>query len=314
MTPKGILTILVGLAIYLAISGSVFVVDETEQVVLTRFGSPLRDPIMTPGLNIKWPMIDKANYFPKSILEWEGTPGQIPTLDKTFIGVDTFARWRIIDPLLFFQRAGSVIGAQSRLDDILDAAVQNYVTSYPLIETVRMTDRKLDAFVPKAGAGVAEYVPSVVKVGREKITEGIMKQAQPKLKKFGLELVDVKIKRINYVQAVQEAVFARMIAERKQIAEKFRAEGTGEARKIEGDREKELQKISSEAYRVAQEIMGQADAESTRICAQAFNQDPEFYSFLKTLEVYKETFDDESSVVFSTDSDFFKYLKGPGKK
>ena len=305
---KGIIYASIIVIIFILL-GAVYVVDETEQVVVTRFGEAIGKPKISPGLYFKLPIIDTANYFPKNLLEWDGDPGQIPTLDKTFIWVDTFARWKIVDPLKFFETVNNVIAGLGRLDDIIDPAVRNFVTSYPLIETVRMTNRELDTF--EVGVDEVKEISPLgeVKTGRAKITKGIMQQAQPKLSKFGIELVDVKIKRLNYVEEVQRSVFDRMIAERKQIAEKFRSEGKGEARKIEGDKEREMKRITSEAYRKAQEIKGKADAESTKIYAQAYGRDPDFYSFINTLEIYGEALDDESTLVLSTDSDFFKYLK-----
>jgi membrane protease subunit HflC len=290
--------------------GAIYVVDETEQVVVTRFGEAIGKPKTDPGLYFKLPIIDKANYFRKNLLEWDGDPGQIPTLDKTFIEVDSFARWKIVDPLKFFETVNNEYAALGRLDDIIDAAVRNFITSYPLIETVRMTNRELDTF--EAGVDEVKEISPLgeVKTGRAKITRGIMEQAQPKLAKFGIELVDVKIKTLNYVEQVQQSVYARMIAERKQIAEKFRSEGKGEARKIEGDKEREMKRITSEAYRTAQEIKGKADAEATRIYAEAYGRDPDFYSFTNTLDIYKETLDKDSTLVLSTDSEFFKYMKG----
>lgn len=287
-----------------------YVVDETEQVVITQFGEAIGSPKTEPGLYFKIPIIQQANYFPKNLLAWDGDPGQIPTLDKTFIWVDTFARWKIVDPLTFFQTVSNVLGAQARLDDILDAAVRNFITSYPLIETVRWSNRKLDTSPVMIGGDMEKSPLGKVSMGREKITEGILKQAKPKVAKYGIQIVDLKIKRLNYVEQVQESVYSRMIAERKQIAEKFRSEGKGEVRKIEGDRDKDLKQITSEAYRTAQEIKGKADADATRIFAEAYNKDPEFYSFLKTLDTYEKTLDKNSTLVLSTKSDFFKYLKG----
>jgi len=289
---------------------SYYVVDETEQVVITQFGRPVGDPKMEPGLYFKIPIIQQANYFPKILLEWDGDPGKIPTLDKTFIWVDTFARWKIVDPLAFFQTVNNERGAQARLDDIINSAVRNFVTSYPLIETVRKTNRELDTFEVGVDEVREKSRLGIVNTGREKIARGIKDQAQPKMEKFGIALVDVKIKRINYVEEVQKTVYGRMIAERKQIAEKFRSEGQGEARKIEGDRERDLKQITSEAYKTAQEIKGKADAEATMIYARAFGKDPDFYSFLQTLDIYKETMDKESSLILSTDSEFLKYFKG----
>jgi membrane protease subunit HflC len=261
-----------------------------------------------PGLYFKVPFIQNTTYFPKNLLEWDGDPGQIPTLDKTYIWVDTFARWRIVDAIKFFQTVNNTISAQGRLDDIIDPAVRNLVTENKLIETVRKSNRELDTY--EIGLeDIKERVSYVIKTGREEITNMILKQAQPKLSKFGIELVDVKIKRVNYVEQVRNSVYSRMIAERKQIAEKFRSEGKGEARKILGEKERDLKKITSEAYRKAQVIKGKADAESTKLYAEAFGVDSEFYSFTKTLEIYNEALDKESSMVLSTDSDLFKYLK-----
>ncbi|MBW1856805.1 MAG: protease modulator HflC [Deltaproteobacteria bacterium] len=309
MKLKGLIYALIIIIIFIFF-GAFYIVDETEQVVVTRFGEAIGKPQINPGLHFKLPIIDTTNYFPKNLLEWDGDPGQIPTLDKTFIWVDTFARWKIVDPLKFFETVNNVIAGLGRLDDIIDPAVRNFITSYPLIETVRMTNRELD--IREVGVDeVKELSPlGEVKTGRAEITKGIMEQAQPKLAKFGIELVDVKIKRLNYVEEVQRSVYARMIAERKQIAEKFRSEGKGEARKIEGDKEKEMKRITSGAYRTAQEIKGKADAESTKIYAQAYGRDPDFYSFTNTLDIYKETMDKDSTLVLSTDSEFFKYFKG----
>ena len=296
--------------ILIALFSAAYTVDETEQVVITQFGKAVGDPKTDPGLYFKIPIIQQANYFNKNLLEWDGDPSQIPTLDKTYIYVDTFARWKIVDPLKFFETVNNVTAGLGRLDDIIDPAVRNFITSYPLIETVRMTNRELDTF-EMGIEKVKETSPlGEVKTGRAEITRGIMKQAQPKLAKFGIELVDVKIKRLNYVEEVRKSVYGRMIAERKQIAEKFRSEGKGEARKIEGDKEKEMKRITSEAYKKAQEIKGKADAEATKIYAQAYGRDPDFYSFTNTLDIYKETMDKESTLVLSTDSEFFKYLKG----
>ena len=304
-----------GLIIVLAIIGVVlfnaaYVVDETEQVVVTQFGRAIGDARTAPGLYFKIPLIQQANYFPKNLQAWDGDPGQIPTLDKTFIVVDTFARWKIVDPLTFFETVNNMAGAMGRLDDIIDSSVRNFVTSYPLIETVRMTNRELD--VTEVGVDPVKDTSPLGEVtfGRSNITQGILEQAQPKLLEFGIELVDVKFKLLNYVEEVQKTVYARMIAERRQIAEKFRSEGRGEARKIEGDMERDLREIESTAYRTAQEIMGEADAEATRIYARSLGRDPEFYSFLQTLDIYKETMDKSTSLVLSTDSELLRFFKG----
>ena len=286
-----------------------YTIDETQQVVITQFGKSIGGPKTEPGLYFKIPIIQKANVFPKNLLEWDGDAGQVPTLDKTFIYVDTFARWKIVDALKFFETVNNLVGALGRLDDIIDPAVRNLITSYPLLETVRNTNRELDTFEVGVGHVQDQRPLGVVRTGRQSITEKILKQAQPKLKDFGIELVDVQIKRLNYVEQVRKSVYQRMIAERKQIAEKFRSEGQGEARKIEGNQEKDLKKIRSEAYRKAQEIMGKAEAEATTIYANAYEKDPQFYSFLKSLKVYEKTFDKETSLILSTDSDLLRYFK-----
>jgi membrane protease subunit HflC len=249
-----------------------------------------------------------VNRFPKYLLEWDGDPGQIPTLDKTFIWVDPFARWRIVDPVAFFQTVTDEFTAKRSLDGIIDPAVRNLITSNSLIEAVRLTNRALDTYEVGLEDIKKAYDFHIV-TGRDQITKRILEQAQPKLTKFGIELVDVKLKRINYVEEVRKSVYGRMIAERKQIAEKFRSEGAGEALEIRGEKEKDLKRITSEAYKTAQEIKGKADAEVTLILAKAFGVDPEFYSFTKTLEVYNDTFDSKTQVVLSTDSQFLQYLK-----
>ena len=296
--------------ILIAFFSGAYVIDETEQVVITQFGKAIGKPNINPGLYFKIPIVQQANFFPKNLLEWDGDAGQVPTLDKTFIYVDAFARWKIVDPLKFFETVNNVVGALARLDDIIDPAVRNFITSYPLIETVRNTNRELDTFEVGVGNTQDERTLGEITMGRGKITQGILQQAQPKLKDFGIELVDVQIKRLNYVEQVRTSVYARMIAERKQIAQKFRSEGEGEARIIEGNQEKEMKRITSEAYKTAQETMGKADAESTMIYAKAYEKDPGFYSFTKSLDVYESTMDKESSLLLSTDSDFLKFFKG----
>jgi membrane protease subunit HflC len=295
--------------LFILLGSAAFVVSETEQVVLTQFGKPVGEAIKDAGLHFKIPFIQEANFFPKNLLEWDGEPSQMPTLDKTYIWVDTFARWRIKDPLTFFETVSNEMAGQKKLDDIIDPATWNLITSHHLIEAVRNSDRKMDI----KEAGVDEVYKALIlkpiEMGRENIATAIMEQANPKLTQFGIELVDVRIKRINYVEEVRKAVYNRMIAERKQIAEKFRSEGMGESSKIAGDKEKELKKITSGAYKTAQEIKGKADAEATRIYAEAYNKDPEFYSFINTLRIYKDSLDKDTWLLLSTKSDFFKYLK-----
>ncbi len=306
------IVIIVCIAVLLLGFASAYTVSEIEQVVVTQFGKIKGDTVKEPGLHFKLPVIQQANYFPKNLLEWDGDPGQIPTLDKTYIWVDTFARWKITDPVKFFQTVNNTVSALGRLDDIIDPAVRNFITSYRLIETVRTSNRKLDTM---EGLGLEDVQKNQktmfdITTGRAKITRGILEQAKPKLKKFGIELVDVQIKRINYVEQVRKSVYDRMIAERNQIAEKFRSEGKGEAQKILGEKERDLQKITSEAYKTAQEIKGKADAEAVKIFARAYSIDPDFYSFTKTLDIYSQALDQNSSIILSTDSEFFKYFKG----
>jgi membrane protease subunit HflC len=313
MKNKSVFLIPVAIIAFVIYSAA-YTVDETQQVVVTQFGRIVGEPKTDPGLKFKIPFIQTANYFNKNLLEWDGDPGQVPTLDKTFIWVDTFARWRIVDAVKFFQTVNNRFNAVGKLNDIIDPAVRNFITSHHLIEAVRKSNRKLDT----AEIGLDESdrgtrVSYSISVGRQKITQGIMEQAQPKLTPFGIELVDVKIKRINYVEQVRKSVYGRMIAERNQIAEKFRSEGKGEAQKILGEKERDLQEIQSEAFKRAQKIKGAADAEATILYAEAYGKDPEFYSFVQTLEIYREVLDKNSSLILSTDSEFLKYLKGPSE-
>jgi len=237
----------------------------------------------------------------------------VPTKDKTYIWVDTFARWKISDPVLYFQTVKDEFSALKRLDDIIDPAMRNLITSYPLVETVRNTDRAMDTFdVANDDENKNRRVRYQVDLGRDEITRRIVAQSRTKLEEFGIELVDMKIKRVNYIDSVRRSVYDRMIAERNQIAEKFRAEGKGEASNIRGEKEKELQKIKSEAYRTAQETKGHADAKATQIYADAYGVDPDFYAFQKTMEVYKKSLSKDSSLILSTDSDLMKYMKGVG--
>ncbi len=304
--------LLAALAIIIAVIGylSAFIVNETEQVVVTRFDKVSRT-VQTPGLKFKVPIIEKAVVYPKNLQEWDGDRDQIPTSEKTYIWVDTFARWKITDPVKFFRTVKFTNAATQRLNEIIDPAIRNFITSFRLIEAVRNSNRALDTFETDFEDTKRDQ-PSTyfVTTGRQKISEGILEQAKPKMEQFGIALVDVKIKRINYVEEVRKSVYDRMIAERKQIAEKFRSEGQGEARKINGEKERDLKQITSEAYRKAQEIKGKADAEATKLFAEAFNLDPEFYSFTKTLQIYRESLDKNSKLILSTDSEFLRYFKG----
>ena len=307
-TIKTIVAILIAAGI-VAVYNSAYIVDETEQVVVTQFGRVVGEPVTEPGLRFKVPFIQQAIVFPKNLLTWDGNPGQVPTQDKTYIWVDTFARWKIVDAVRFFQAVNTERSALNRLNSIIDPAVRNLIAAYPLVESVRNTDRPLDTF--EAGDGEeAKRMQYTIALGRDEITKRVVAQASDKLIQFGIELVDVKIKRINYIEDVRRAVYGRMIAERNQIAEKFRAEGKGEASNIRGEKEKELQVIKSQAYKDSQKIKGEADADAAQIYAQAYGADPEFYAFLKTMEVYKQTLQKDSTIVLSTDSDFMRYFKG----
>ena len=291
--------------VILVVGGAFYVVNEAEQVVITQFGKPVRDPVTTPGLKVKLPFLQKANYFDKRFLEWDGDPNQVPTQDKRFIWVDTYARWRISDPLLFFQRLRDERGAQSRLDDILDGETRNTVAKHALIEVVRSSNRPFpdDEIIEK------DVSFQEVAYGRAVLEKEVFDTASARTADLGIEILDFRFKRINYVEEVQTEVFARMISERQRIAEQYRSEGAGEAARINGDKERELKTITSEAYRQSQEIRGRADAEAADIYAGAYNKDPEFYRFLKTMEVYRTTLDDETVFLLSTDSEFLRYLK-----
>ncbi|MGD9897904.1 MAG: protease modulator HflC [Calditrichaceae bacterium] len=304
---------IVGFAALIILVSAAFVVDETQQVVITQFGRPVGEAITEPGIYFKLPLIQETHFFDKRFLEWDGDSNQVPTKDKRFIWVDTYGRWRISDPLLFFQRLRDERGAHSRLDDILDGETRNAVANHDLVEIVRNTNREpmvvLDTF------GKSEELDDVfpnIKVGREKITREILAAATEKTKELGIELLDLRLKRIEYVEEVRRKVYDRMITERKRIADKYRSEGQGEASKIIGDKERELKRIQSEAYKTAEEIKGKADAEATAIFARAYNQNADsrdFYRFTKTLETYKETFSEKDWLLLSTKSDFYKYLE-----
>ncbi len=306
--------IIIGVIIFLALIALIsaaYIVNETEQVIITQFGKPVGDPIITPGIHFKIPIIQEANFFEKRFLEWDGDPNQIPTKDKRFIWVDTYARWRIVDPLLFFQRLRDERGAQSRLDDILDGETRNAVANHDLVEIIRSTNREMELSDILEETRETE-LDIEIEHGRDKITRLIIDSASPRLIELGIELLDLRLKRINYVEEVQEKIFERMIAERQRIADKFRSEGQGEASKILGDKERDLKQIESEAYRQSQEIIGKADAEATNIYARAYDQSQssrEFYRFLKTMETYQNTLAEKDWLVLSTEGDFFKFLQ-----
>ena len=306
----------VGVVLAILVASSAYVVQEWEQVVKTRFGEPIGEPVTEPGLRFRVPFIDKVRRFDKRFLEWDGKVTEIPTKEKRNILVDTYARWRITDPLVYLKRFQVENVAQQRLSGILNGETRDAVARHDLAELIRTTDREeirdeslLDE---EAGSGLEP-----IEIGREAIRQEILRNSQERVKDFGIEILDVQFKRINYVKQVRESVYERMIAERQRIAARFRSEGQGEALRIRGDKERELKSIQSEAFRQAEEIRGRADAEATEIYAQAYDRSPEtraFYEFLKTMESYGETFDDETWVVLSTAGDFYKFLvSGDGR-
>ena len=297
----------VGFVVVILIYGSAFTVDETEQVIITQFGRPVGEAISDPGVHFKLPVIQIAIGFDKRFLEWDGDANQIPTRDKRFIWADTYARWRITDPLRFFERLRDELGAQSRLDDILDGETRNAIARHDLVDVVRSTNREPDAILLESEEETA--VLEQIETGREAITREVLAQAQARTSDLGIELIDFQFKRINYVEEVQRDVFARMIAERNRVAERYRSEGEGEAARIRGESDRELKRIQSEAYRTAEEQRGKADAEATGVYADAYNRDASFYAFMKSLETLEETADPNSTLILSTDADLLEYFK-----
>ena len=300
--------------------GCAYTVDQTEQVVLTQFGRPVGEPINSnrgggsgPGLRFKVPFVQQANRFEKRILEWDGPPNEMTTRDKLYVVVDTFARWRIVDPLVYFQSLRDERSALSRIDDIIGSETRNVIARHDLIELVRSDKTRKpeqDATLAEASATVGTLPP--IQFGRKQLEREILAAAAPKMGLWGIELLDVRFKRVNYKDGVIEKIYDRMISERMQIAERFRSEGAGEAAKIDGRREKDLQRIQSDAYRKVQEIKGAADATASEVYARAYTSSPtaaDFYSFLQTLDTYRKTLGSDSTVVFTTESDFFRLLK-----
>ncbi len=300
------------LVIFIVLKSVLYTIPEIYQVVVTQFGKPISVQ-KEPGLHFKKPVIQQLNYFEKRLLEWDGKPTQVPTLDKRYIWVDTFARWKIDDPLKFFQTVRNEGSAHARLDDVVNSAVRNQISNHLLIEAIRTSNRPMLTMV-RVGGEKSEEVSKIEK-GRNKITQLILKEAADSALKYGIRLVDIRLKRINYVEEVREAVYERMIVERQRIAAKYRSEGEGEMMEIRGKKEREEKTILSNAYRQAQTVKGKADAEAIKICAEAYSKDPEFYSFMKTLETYEKTLGGKSIIILSTSSDYFKYLKsGAGRE
>ena len=311
----GCLTLILLVGGLIVLSSAAYTVNMREQVVITQFGEPKGDPVTEAGLKFKIPFIQKVNSFDKRILEWDGVVEQMPTKEKTLIMVDTYARWQIADPLKYFQVLRDERSALSRLDDILGSETRNTIAKHELIEVIRTTKDR----VPEQSEGVAEadktgvvgVLPPISR-GRSALESDIYETSRAKLEEYGIKLLDVRFKRVNYNQTVERQIYQRMISERKQIADRFRSEGAGEAAKILGRMEKELNTIESEAYKKVQTIMGEADAQATEIYASAYNRSPEaaeFYEFSKTMELYPEMIGGKSTIVLSTDSDLFKYFK-----
>lgn len=298
------------LCVIAVVTGTLFIVSETNQVVVTQFGKPVGAPITDAGLHFKVPFIQRAHYFDKRLLEWDGDPNQIPTRDKKYIWVDTTARWKISNALKFLESVGSERGGHARLDDIVNSATRDIVTSHVLVDTIRNSNRILDEQDAIANIDlVAEEALERITAGREDLEAEILERAQELAPRYGIDLVDVRIKRVNYVEEVRKKVYERMISERKRAAEQYRSEGRGKSAEIKGTMEKELKLITSEAYRTAQSIRGKADAEAISIYAASYSNDSDFYVFFKTLDTYKDTMGSNTTVILTTDGDYYKYLK-----
>ena len=306
----GIIVVIIVLAIFL--SNVAYILPETQQAVITQFGKPVGKSITKAGLHFKKPFLQKVHFFEKRLLEWEGDPNQIPTKDKKYIWVNAAASWKIADALKFLQAVNSEQAAHSRLDDIINSATRDTITSHLLVEAVRdsnrivNTDNKDEDSRDKVLANTAL---EPISTGREQLEEIILKKARDLAPKYGIDLIDVRIKRLNYVTGVREKVYNRMIAERKRASEKYRSEGQGRKAEIDGRREKKLKAITSNAYRKAQGIKGKADSQVIKIYADAYNKDPGFYSFLKTHETYQKGIDQNTTLVLTTDNDYYKHLK-----
>ncbi|MGB0805458.1 MAG: protease modulator HflC [Salibacteraceae bacterium] len=307
MKLKTTLFAIIGVLLVLILIQSAYIVQEKEQVVVTQFGAPVGSPVLEPGINFKIPFIQKANFFEKRYMEWDGEPNQITTKDKKFIFVDTYARWQITDPLQFFKRLTNERGAQSRLDDILDGATRNFIAKNNIEEAVRSSNR-----TPISADSLLKDTLLPISVGREAIQKQILAEANIQTSDLGIVILDFRFKRINYVKEVQDQVFERMKSERFRIADKFRSEGQGEASRINGQKERDLKEIQSEAFKQAEEIMGNADGKAAAIYASAYNksnQSKSLYAFLKSMETFENTFSGKTSVVLNTDNELYKYLK-----
>ena len=307
---KVVLSVL-ALTVLLVVAGTFYSLEEGQQAVIVQFGRPVGQPVTEAGLHLKLPFVQEVRRFEKRLLIWDGDPNQIPTKGREFIWVDTTARWRIADAKKFLESVASEAGARSRLDDIIDSVVRDQVSASELVELVRSASWEVPPgeILEEVPAEVREELKKQVTRGREEITRVILTEARKIIPQYGIELVDVRIKRLDYVESVREKVYARMISERKRIAARFRSEGEGRSAEILGTMEKELRQIRSAAYRQVQEIRGKADAEATRVYGGAYGRDPEFYAFSRTLEAYKEGQNKNSVMILTTDSDYYRYLK-----
>ena len=303
-------------AVLFVLMNSIYTVDEVEQAIITQFGKPVGEPVVEAGLKFKIPFIQEVNPIDKRVLEWDGAPSDMPTKDKLYISVDLFARWKIVDPLQYFLRLRDERSAQSRLDDILGSETRNAVAKHELIEIIRTSKDRIplrDTILSSSEQeqNMGSLVP--IEKGRKLVEQEIFAAASEKVGVFGIELLDIRFKRINYNESVRPKIYDRMISERRQIAERFLSEGNGEAARIRGNRVRDLNKIQSEAYRAVEEIRGLADAKATEIYAEAYNQSPlavEFYEFTRTMASYPFIIGESTTVVLSTSSDLFKFLKG----
>ncbi|MDD5282268.1 MAG: protease modulator HflC [Candidatus Omnitrophica bacterium] len=305
----GFFAVLLAIILLLFAFGAIYIIEEGKQAVVTQFGKPVGNPITSAGLHFKQPLIQEVHYFEKRLLDWDGDPNQIPTKDKKYIWVDTTARWKIVDALKFLQSVGNEMSAQGRIDDIINSATRDIITSHLLVEAVRDSNRILESRVEGEDMIVTDEALERIEVGRKMLESAILEKAKVLAPQYGIDIVDVRIKRVNYVEDVRNKVYDRMIAERKRAAEKYRSEGQGKSAEIEGQVAKELKAITSEAYRQAQIITGKADAEAISIYASAYSQDSDFYSFMKTLETYRTTIDEKSTIILTTDSEYYKYIK-----
>ncbi|MDZ7725485.1 MAG: protease modulator HflC [candidate division KSB1 bacterium] len=303
---------LIGLLVIVAlivISNALYIVDETQQVIITQFGDPVGDPVTSPGLHAKLPFVQKATFFEKRILEWDGDTNQVPTADKKYILVDTFARWHIVDPLKYYQSIYTERNAQSRLDDVIDGITRDFISENNLIEVVRNSNREMRISIEDSTTMTIRPDTLMIERGRVKITENILTEVKKLMPQYGIEVLDIRIKQVNYIDEVRQKVFGRMISERERIAEKYRSEGMGAKSRIQGRMQRELRRIESEAYRTAQQIKGRADAQATEIYADAYSRDADFYAFWQALDNYKTAVDSGTKIILSTESDFLKYLK-----